>query len=393
MLRRTRAILIAILTSPTILLLLYNRNLDPPFQHQVSAPANSTLGFGTILAVSRPHSRRQPGLLWAANLTDLEIVIPHQPEWTEAELDAFRLTSDSAISEGSARAWLGHLNALRCFLDTGKETALIIEDDVDFDLSIRSHQIPLLAPVVRSLLSNTSSARSSVDERYWGDTNTWDILYPGHCDDALPSPPGDSSGNPTNPLLSHPHLFYPDPSIPPHTLLHPDTSNFLRALRVPESTRILHRTFAPFCTFAYAVNRRSAERIVKEFSREREGVEAFDVQLLKACGEGLRCFSVGPEIFHHADGGSEIASVDRGVEGGVELVRDIEALRKGTWNLRCGARHGQLWVDEDDEDGRARAKEVVMRMLERGAGECPIDLVKAERSWKGCEWGECGAQS
>jgi hypothetical protein len=81
-------------------------------QSQTLLPANSTLGFGTILAVSHAHSPRRSSLLWAVNLTDLEIVIPDQPEWTEGDLQAFR-AEESQISRGSALAWLGHLNALR----------------------------------------------------------------------------------------------------------------------------------------------------------------------------------------------------------------------------------------------------------------------------------------
>jgi hypothetical protein len=68
-------------------------------------------------------------------------------------------------------------------------------------------------------------------------------------------------------------------------------------------------------------------------------------------------------------------------------------VEKGTWNVGCGARYEQLWVEEGDLNGREEAREMVREMLERGEGECPVDLVKAERSWKGCEWGECGAQS
>ena len=351
----------------------------PSQQHQVLAPSNATLGFGTILAVSRPHSRRQPGLLWAANLTDLEIIIPFQSEWTETKLRAFRLGSDSAISEGSARAWLGHLNALRWFLETEKETALVREDDVDWDINVRSHQIPLLASAIRKLLRNASSVHPSA---YWVPPSQWDILYPGYCDDALPSS--------SNAFLTHPRLLYPDATALEHTLLHPDTYNFLRFLRVPESTRLVHRTFAPFCTFAYAVTRSSAARIVREYARKRKGVSAFDVQLLIACREELRCFSVAPELFHHVDGDSVIAGVNNG-DG--ESVDEMGGLGKGTWNVRCGARHGQLWVDEKDVKGREEAENMMREMLERGQQECPIDLVKAERSWKGCEWSECGAQS
>jgi hypothetical protein len=75
-------------------------------------PANSTLGFGTILAVSHAHSPRRSGLLWAANLTNLAIEIPDQPRWTEGDFQAFT-AEESTISKGSAFAWMGHLNALR----------------------------------------------------------------------------------------------------------------------------------------------------------------------------------------------------------------------------------------------------------------------------------------
>lgn len=74
--------------------------------------ANSTLGFGTILAVSHGKSPRRSGLLWAANLTSLDIAIPDQPQWTEGGFQAFK-AEESTISRESALAWMGHLNALR----------------------------------------------------------------------------------------------------------------------------------------------------------------------------------------------------------------------------------------------------------------------------------------
>jgi hypothetical protein len=74
---------------------------------------NSTLGFGTILAVSHTHSSRRSSLLWAANLTSLSIVIPPQPSWTDDDLSHFKANNGSQISRGSALAWMGHLNVLK----------------------------------------------------------------------------------------------------------------------------------------------------------------------------------------------------------------------------------------------------------------------------------------
>lgn len=390
--RKTPILLLTTLATLILLILLHRKNHTSTPPPPSLEKANATLGFGSILAVSRALSRRQASLLWAANLTDLEIAIPPQPAWTEADLRAFRLDEGSTISNGSALAWLGHLHALRQFLATSQETALVIEDDVDWDISVRTHQIPLLAASIRALLSpGSATANSKAGETYWAPLDQWDILYPGHCDDILPP---NSPSDPLHPLHD-PHILYRDATVPPHVLLHPDTSHFLHALRIPASTRVVHRTTAPFCTFAYAVTRASAARIVRDYGVEKEGVDAFDVQLLEACRGVLRCFSVAPELFHYADGRSVIASVDmnEAEERGDGEMRGMGVLGKGTWNVGCGARHGQLWVGESDEEGRARMKRVVKGMLEEGKVECPIDFVKAERGWRGCEWGECGAQS
>jgi hypothetical protein len=48
-------------------------------------------------------------------------------------------------------------------------------------------------------------------------------------------------------------------------------------------------------------------------------------------------------------------------------------------------------VSEGDGEGRGRMKYGVVGMVDRG--ECDIDGMREEQGWRGCEWGECGAQS
>jgi hypothetical protein len=79
-------------------------------------PANSTLGFGAILAISHTSSPRRESLLWAANLTDMEIVIPQQKEWQVSDVEGLKAKEGSSLSTGSAKAWLGHLEALRWYV-------------------------------------------------------------------------------------------------------------------------------------------------------------------------------------------------------------------------------------------------------------------------------------
>jgi hypothetical protein len=293
--------------------LFYTQNTTPRARQTPHAlpPANSTLSFGAIIAVSHARSPRRPGLLWAANLTDLDIGIPEQPEWTVGEVEEFKAKEGSSISSGSAKAWLGHLHALKDFLQNAEhETALVLEDDTDFDISIRTTQIPLLAAAVRSLFNSSSSSSYSPSE-YWAPTAHWDILYPGHCDNLL-SPSA---------YLGQPHIAYHNPSAPSPQQLHSDTALFLYSLNIPSKTRFLHRAYWPFCTFAYAVNRRSAEIIVGEMDKEPDdGVSAYDVALLTACRDrGWKCWSVAPEFFRHSQGVSEIAVADLqdfNIEGG-----------------------------------------------------------------------------
>ncbi|KAG9193217.1 hypothetical protein G6011_03252 [Alternaria panax] len=329
----------------------------------VLLPANSTLGFGAILAVSHANSPRQQSLLWAANLTDIVIVIPAQKEWTVGHIEGLK-AKESGLSSDDR------------FLTSDHETALIIEDDTDFDISIRNSQIPLLASAVRSLFSNNHGD----DTLYWAHTSNWDLLYPGHCDDLI-----------STAYLSQPSLFYTDPTVPSYSVLHPDTALFLSSLSVPSKTRILHRSYWPFCTFAYAVNRQSAALILSSFSQEPTGgSSAYDVALLSACrDQDWKCWSVAPELFHHVLGDSEIFKADR-TGGGKGEAAERKTTVRGTWNLACGARHGQLWANETNEEMRKLVKGRVKIAIQRG--ECPIDKVVVEETWKGCELEECGAQ-
>ncbi|KAJ4346634.1 uncharacterized protein N0V89_010565 [Didymosphaeria variabile] len=177
--------------------------------------------FGALVAVSHAKSPRREGLLWSAKLTGIDITIPEQPKWAESDLKAFNSTEGSRITRGSALAWMGHLTALRWFLSTDHQTALILEDDVDFSLHLPS-QISSTAHALRTLLSPGLPATSpstilNTDSRFWASPSTWDILWLGHCNDAA---------SPAH-VLSHPSISYPDPHTPPLSSIAPPASDLL----------------------------------------------------------------------------------------------------------------------------------------------------------------------
>lgn len=135
--------------------------------------------FGAIIAVSRQQSPRRGGLLLAANITALDISIPVQPLWTDGDIVRLRAENVSSITRGSAMAWLGHLNALRAFLASDCSTALIIEDDVDWDIRLRTIQIPVTASAFRALTSNFNTMSLGIED-YWGNTSEWDVCKYQH---------------------------------------------------------------------------------------------------------------------------------------------------------------------------------------------------------------------
>lgn len=117
--KRLTPLLVA-LTLVLIVLFYHSSNADRLYQQwsssfesqPVKLAANRTLGFGAIIGVSREDSARRQSLVHAANVTDFDLTIPHQPDWTEGDLQRF-IDGQDNVQRGSILAWLGHHNALR----------------------------------------------------------------------------------------------------------------------------------------------------------------------------------------------------------------------------------------------------------------------------------------
>ena len=330
--------------------------------------ANSTLGFGRIFVVSTESSPRRNTLIHAANVTELDLTIPIQPTWTEEDQDRFRAKENSVVKRGSLLAWLGHLHVLRAFLDSGAETALILEDDVDWDIRLRTQQIPL---VQRAIRRHSPLPPDTTTERYpFGDPRAWDLLYLGHCGDYFHGMDiGFEDGHVTpQDLRQTLHTLFRDPTLPDRDDLHPWTASLLRNLGVPERARLVHRSRFPLCTFAYAVTRASAHRLLTELAGSestREGDHAYDITILRGCiSDGMRCWSVNPELFHHMPGRSIIAALENTANDLPpvdEMGADQAVLRNETTNIDCGFWAGAFEFEDDEQDRLAWLREEVGR--------------------------------
>ncbi|KAI9706801.1 MAG: hypothetical protein M1820_004772 [Bogoriella megaspora] len=419
---RTSRSLLQILAAFACLLFLYYRNwlpILPSFYTSSSdiRPANATLGFGALVVVSGADSPRLDRLIQAANVTGLELQVPPQPKWTDQDVINFRSSSESNIGLGSVLAWLGHNKAIQWFLDSGLETALILEDDIDFDVNIRTKQAPITQAAIRELISrpqpNTSSThRYASPKKYpWGHTTAWDLLYLGHCGDYLNSLEdglGVGHHHPSN-LTMIPNVQAPDSTVPKRFDLHPFTASLLSALDVPEGSRLVHESRWPLCTFGYALTRASASLLVSTLAPPREpsweGTRAYDVAILKACRENLkqpltgnpdidatienprtnpslRCVSVQPELFHHMEGSSLIASVEEAQ--GAEVFRppvDVAGWEQVWWrresaNINCGFWDGEL-LFRDEKKGDAGPGEGFQGTIAQGR-----EMAMDDGDWK-----------
>lgn len=250
---------------------------------------------------------------------------------------------NSILDRGSALAWLGHLNALRWFLSTDLETALILEDDVDFDIHLRTTQIPQAAAAMRKLTSNLTVPASPIAHKphldnYWGIHNTWDLLYLGHCGDIF-SPEEYTALTPNQQRIS-----YHDITLPQLADLHPYTASFLQKLNITTQTRLLHKSIFPLCTFGFALTRQSAYRMLHEFAPHEApaGTMAYDVRVLEACRDPtFRCWTANPELFHHLQAPSEIKIVNeaQGKEGADSSGSLPAVYLAETPNIKCGVRN------------------------------------------------------
>ncbi|KAG9951190.1 glycosyltransferase family 25 protein, partial [Aureobasidium melanogenum] len=397
--RRRRFVIIALVT--IVLFVLYISVGHPPsvssavqagldyFLHVPDLPAaNSTLGFGAIVAVSTLTSKRRNSLLLAANITEIDITIPDQPVWTDTDLKNFVAKNVSTITRGSALAWMGHLNVLRWFLDSGLETMLVMEDDVDWDIHLRTSQVPKVAAAMRTLLTEQANHLPAIPSTrqkivtpeqaggYWGNHLDWDILYLGHCGDMF------TRSEWTN-ETEVPRVALSDPTLPSPEYMHILTRRFLAEIGVPIKTRVVHKSISPLCTFGFALSRAGAERLLYDVaaSEPEGGCEAYDVRILETCRDlSFRCWSANPELFHHQDAPSEIAIVNaKKGKDHTAKEHDLKAsppgigvdsegrLQGAAPNIACGVRGSSFWTQ--DPDTVEYLKEVVGRQ-----GHCLRDL-------------------
>lgn len=271
-------------------------------------------------------------------------------------------------------------------------TALILEDDVDWDIRIRN-QLHSFNQAARRLPSLTQAAdqelrdlppafedirqspqelakRSSIPLRSRDIFATmsdpfanWDVLWLGHCGAELPAP---SAIHPNRLMLLN------DPTVPDteHVRLRGSAPKDAIAKLYPANTRIYHRTSnSTLCTLAYAVTQRGARKILYELGI-RELTQGFDFALSDFCAGSTRqpgttlasekdverrldCLTVQPPIFSHywgEKGNSDIQGTGVGGRPDVGSRYIIRSVRGNLGGLVQGGEVFEQWGAKTPND-------------------------------------------
>ncbi|ETS86986.1 hypothetical protein PFICI_00814 [Pestalotiopsis fici W106-1] len=320
---------------------------EPVLQHPRDLATNSTLGFERLVALSTGPSWRTRGLNRAADLSGLDFTIPFQPRNPDELVHAFQSLGspqDRKPPDGSARAWLSHLDLLKYIIASGFETALVVEDDVDWDVRIKQ-QMTLVSDNLRAYQETPEN-----DTTPFG--TDWDVLWLGHCGSSISEHPSKA-----------PLVYADDTAFPSSHYLgwaQPTLEKYLG-----DGRRQVQTSSMTVCSFAYAVNRVSAQKVLEVMGKGAN--EAFDVGLNVACRDGkLRCLIVNPQLFNHYEPPftqGYVSDVQAGDGKGASKEEDEFEQKMGTTrniiqSARCKALFGSECAQPSNCIGSAICKEL-----------------------------------
>ena len=181
-------------------------------------------------------------------------------------------------------------------------TALIMEDDADWDISFKN-QLELIALGSQTLLDNP---KGITPHSPYGEG--WDLIWLGHC--ASQPTPGDNRR----------FLMKNDPTVTPYTHRTnyggiPDMSPY------DNSTRIMYFTMGSTCTYSYALSYHGAQKILKWLSMDiYSGPVDFGLHdMCEKKERGFKCIGVFPQIIaDHKPAGAGNKDTDIG-DGGSNI--------------------------------------------------------------------------
>ena len=132
----------------------YNFTLSPNSTHAIQ---NRTLGFGDIYLMNMPsRTDKRDSIRLLTSFTNLSYTVIPGVDGKEIPHVAWPGLYNKAKTT-VAGCWRAHMNAAASILDNNLSSALIIEDDSDWDISLKT-QLTLFALGSRHILNSSTSS-------------------------------------------------------------------------------------------------------------------------------------------------------------------------------------------------------------------------------------------
>ncbi|KAJ5912336.1 hypothetical protein N7504_001219 [Penicillium tannophilum] len=305
---------------------------------------NQTLGFEHVYAIGfKERTDKRDFLTLAASVTGFKV------EWQEGvkpdDLLQKAMPNGANLNDTEPSiiaAWRAHMNTLISVIENGYSTALVFEDDADWDVNIKSQ----LREFARGLHALQENGKVSKEAPYGTD---WDVLWIGGC------------GTGPDKNQTRFYAIPDDPTNPParaqSTLggpLESWTEQFPQ-----DSTRFIFKAESGICTIGYAITRRGAQKILAALAIDHLG-QPFDNALSTLCGgvgdrRRIECYAPFPQLVNtHRRAGSS--------------SRDSQIVANGD----------DTWHDEESFAIVYSAKRNIHRLV---AGEETVYSQYGEMSW------------
>ena len=326
------------------------------------ALANTTLGFERVFVVSLPERKDMlKGFERAANVTGFEYQVldgtaeegDEEQEVVEKLLRAGRRSrtakeregKEKAAAEAAKTAWYqhSHLNAAKWIIAEDMGSALIVEDDADWDAGLRE-QLKTFAVGSNLLLGpkpRRDKGKKNKKEPSTPYGHGWDMLWLGHCG--------------SRPVTEDQRRFIirNDPTVPPkrHRYNPDDVPEEVKEQdHGDEGTRTVYRAGSGACLYAYALSLSGASKLLYHLDAT-PGNMPVGIALSRLCAYAtfdFKCIGVFPQLMDgFYIGKAEAVKGGRNGQGTGKMHSwNIEySTRQNIGNLRTGRKASNRWPD------------------------------------------------
>ncbi|KAJ5381905.1 uncharacterized protein N7496_004333 [Penicillium cataractarum] len=248
------------------------------------------------------------------------------------------LLLEKALPEGSGSlrpeqlgCWRAHANVWKRMLDENIETAMIVEDDVDWDLHVRGVFTELSHNLAQQTLFPSLSPRSNQTIAPYG--LDWDILYVGSAWD-IP-----------NEENRPPHLLYHDPFAPTRDQTGGSYVNELEGWGAKVTNTSRHRLVAPswypVSTIGYAVTKKGAQKLLYNLGYKGFGSTPIDLAMIELIKKGIvdSYTIIPPIVTRFRTGGAKDSDID-------DVKPEDAEVEPGSENLNMSARKAMEKLSE-----------------------------------------------